>query len=141
MIPSEHKNVQTPSLSAPCLQTLDTNEQLPQRLLGRYEVPVYGDEVMYRSLVNRLVLSFKLPLVWVFFSLEGGSHQIIRHLRTGLNGPDTGKPLEGHNLYQGKTGNSTSQMRPLFTDSLVNTAAPCFCYSGVCMPTFFARTY
>ncbi len=48
MIRSKQEMIQTLSLSALCLQTLDTNEQLLQRLLGRHEVPINGDEVFHR---------------------------------------------------------------------------------------------
>jgi len=56
-----------------------------QRLLGRHEVPVYGDEVVHRIQVHRLGFSFKLSLVSVIFSLKRRSHQIFRHLRTELD--------------------------------------------------------
>ena len=85
MIRSKQKLVQTLSLSVSCLQTLDMNEQLLQRLLGRNEVPIYGDETVHRPLVHRLVFSFKLSLVSVIFSLKGRSRQIFRHLRTDLD--------------------------------------------------------
>jgi hypothetical protein len=62
--------IQIHSLSA-CLQTLDANEQLPQRLLGRYEVSVYGDEMLHRSLIYRLVLSL-LALACIGYLLSRG---------------------------------------------------------------------